>query len=84
LEEVYKYIQGDSDSKKGKKKNRKRQKKKKNKNEDKENENNNEYVDTFDPVVEEFIKYFIEFNRKNTNCVKIKPVISQEWIESIS
>lgn len=84
LEEVYKYIQGDSDSKRGKKKNRKRQKKKKNKNEDKENENNNEYVETFDPVVEEFIKYFIEFNRKNINCVKIKPVISQKWIESIS
>ena len=81
LEEVYKYIQGDSDSKKGKKKYRKRQKKKKNKNEDKENENN---IETIDPVVEEFIKYFIEFNRKNINCVKIKPVISQEWIESIS
>ena len=81
LDEIYKYIQGDSDSKKGKKKNRK--KKKKNKNEDKENENNNN-VETIDPVVEEFIKYFIEFNRKNINCVKIKPVISQEWIESIS
>lgn len=80
LDEIYKYIQGDSDSKKGKKKNRK--KKKKNKNEDKENENNN--VETIDPVVEEFIKYIIEFNRKNINCVKIKPVISQKWIESIS
>ena len=80
LDEIYKYIQGDSDSKKGKKKNRK--KKKKNKNEDKENEYNN--VETIDPVVEEFIKYFIEFNRKNINCVKIKPVISQKWIESIS
>ena len=80
MEEVYKYIQGDSDSKKGKKKYRKRQKKKKNKNEDKENEN----IEKIDPVVEEFIKYFIEFNRKNINCVKIKPVISQEWIESIS
>ena len=81
LEEVYKYIQGDSDSKKGKKKYRKRQKKKKNKNEDKENENN---IETIDPVVEEFIKYFIEFNRKNINCVKIKSVISKEFIDSIS
>ena len=93
LEEVYKYIQGDNEGKKGKKKNKKRQKKKKNKNEDiynKENEINNKennvdniYSQT-DPIVEEYIQYFIEFNKNNINCTKIKPVLSQEWIQSIS
>ena len=97
LEEVYKYIQGDSDNKKGKRK--KRKKKKKNKNEkngnnDEKNKSNvncnndeneePEVLDEPDPVVEEFIQYFIEFNKFNTNCVKIKPIISQEWLESIS
>ena len=92
LEEVYKYIQGDSDSKKGKKKNKKRQKKKRNKNEDNESkeiniENNNydgNYYDEVDPVVEEFIQYFENFNKNKTDCVKIKPKISQDWIKSIS
>ena len=73
LEEVYKYIQEESENKKGKKKNRKRQKKKKNKNEDsqkKENENNindneGDINSQTDPIVEEYIKYFIEFNKNN-------------------
>ena len=102
LEEVYKYIQGDDESKKGKKKNKRRQKKKKNKNENKEtngnkdndnnnNENNNvnndvnnETEEIIDPVVEEFIQYFIDFNKNNINCVKLKPIISEEWIKSLS
>ena len=93
LEEVYKYIQGDNESKKGKKK-KKRQKKKRNKNENNENSNDNnenntndnydEYNYEPDPIVEEFIQYFIEFNKNNIKCVKIKPVLSQEWIKSIS
>ena len=94
LEEVYKYIQGDNESKKGKRK-KKRQKKRRNKNEN-NNENNNdnnenntndnydEYNYEPDPIVEEFIQYFIEFNKNNIKCVKIKPVLSQEWIKSIS
>ena len=90
LEEVYKYIQGDNESKKGKKKNKKRQKKKKNKNEnnnENENRDNNNLEDSnceVDPIVEEFIQYFIEFNKNNIKCVKVKPVLSQEWIKSIS
>ena len=98
LEEVYKYIQGDDDdNKKGKKKNKRRQKRKK-KNENKENKDinnnneknninsnvNNETEEIIDPVVEEYIQYFIEFNKNNINCVKIKPVISEEWIKSLS
>ena len=92
MEEVYKYIQGDSDSKKGKKKNKKRQKKKRNKNEDNETKENNiennnydgNYYDEVDPVVEEFIQYFENFNKNKSDCVKIKPKISQDWIKSIS
>ena len=87
LEEVYKYIQGNNDSKKGKKKNKKRQKKKKNKSDDYENNLDTfdlKYNDEADPVVEEFIQYFTEFNKSNSDFVKIKPIISQEWIKSIS
>ena len=90
LEDFYKYIQEDNENKKGKKKNKKRQKKKKNKKEniyDNENDNINNLNDSnyeVDPIVEEFIQYFIEFNKNNIKCVKIKPVLSQEWIKSIS
>ena len=83
LDEVYQYIQGGTDIKKGKKKNKKRQKKKKNKNEDNINREN-ENISRTDPIVEEFIQNIIDFNEKNIKCIKIKPVISQEWIKSIS
>ena len=79
LEEVYKYIVGDlsNENKKHKKKNRK--KKKKNKTEE------IQIVQTFDPVVDEFIQYFIEFNKNNCeNYTKIRPNISEEWIKSLS
>ena len=79
LEEMYNYIQSDENSQKNKKKSKKHKKKKK-KNNEKENE---EEIVENDPVVEEFIQYFNDFNEKNTGCVKIKPRISQEWIESI-
>ena len=98
LEEVYKYIQGNSDSKKGKRKNKK--KKKKNKNDVNNNVNNSntnansnvnlnindEYDNSVepDPIVEEFIQYFIDFNKDNIDCAKIKPNISDKWIQSIS
>jgi DNA/RNA-binding domain of Phe-tRNA-synthetase-like protein len=76
---MYNYIQNDENSQKNKKKSKKHKKKKK-KNNEKENEE--EILDN-DPVVEEFIQYFNDFNEKNTGCVKIKPRISKEWIESI-
>ena len=37
-----------------------------------------------DPVVEEFIQYFIEYQQDYVPQTKIKPVISEEWIKSIS
>ena len=79
LEEVYKYIVGDmsNENKKHKKKNRK--KKKKNKTEE------IQIVQTFDPIVDEFIQYFIKFNKNNCeNYTKIRPNISEEWIKSLS
>ena len=90
LEEVYKYIQGDNDGKKAKK-SKKRQKKKKNeknvnieiKNSNNKNIENKDY-EQIDPIVEEFIRNLIEFNRNNKKIKKIKPNISQEWIKSIS
>ena len=79
LDEFCKYITGDkNDNKKHKKKNRK--KKKKAKIEAIKIEEEKE-----DPVVEEFIKYFIEYNKNNNEYyTKIKPKISEEWIKSIS
>ena len=79
LDEFCKYITGDkNDNKKHKKKNRK--KKKKAKIEPVKIEEEKE-----DPVVEEFIKYFIEYNKNNNEYyTKIKPKISEEWIKSIS
>ena len=90
MEEVYKYIQGDNDGKKAKK-SKKRQKKKKNeknvnieiKNSNNKNIENKDY-EQIDPIVEEFIRNLIEFNRNNKKTKKIKPNISQEWIKSIS
>ena len=79
LEEVYKYIVGDmsNENKRHKKKNRK--KKKKNKTEE------IQIVQTFDPIVDEFIQYFIEFNKNNCeHYTKIRPNISEEWIKSLS
>ena len=99
LEEVYNYIQAnDGNEQKNKKKNKRHKRKKKNKNDEeknkennKENENNlnnqNEVYDDDninDPVFDEFVQYFKKFNEINVNCVKIKPVISNEWIKSIS
>ena len=79
LDEFCKYITGDkNDNKKHKKKNRK--KKKKAKIEPVKIEEEKE-----DPIVEEFIKYFIEYNKNNNEYyTKIKPKISEEWIKSIS
>ena len=99
LEEVYNYIQSnDGDEQKSKKKGKKHKRKRKNKNDDEKNKENNKENeknlnnqnevcnddDFNDPIVEEFIEYFKNFNKLNANCVKIKPVISNEWIQSIS
>ena len=95
LEEVYNYIQGDDNNSepKYKKKSKKRRKRKKNKIEEeeknKENQNilnNKNKIDEEtqdDPVVEEFRQYFNDYNKTNIKCVKIKPVISKQWLESI-
>ena len=81
LDEFCKYITGDkNDNKKHKKKNKNRKKKKKAKIEPVKIEEEKE-----DPIVEEFIKYFIEYNKNNNEYyTKIKPKISEEWIKSIS
>ena len=99
LEEVYNYIQSnDGDEQKGKKKGKKHKRKRKNKNDEEKNKENNKENeknlsnqnevcdddDFNDPIVEEFIEYLKNFNKLNANCVKIKPVISNEWIQSIS
>ena len=94
LEDFYNYIQSDNKVPKSKKKNKKHKKRKKNKNneihyQEKNNDgiiqNEEEKKDyQVDPVVEEFIQYINDFIKTNSNCVKIKPVISMEWIKSIS
>ena len=94
LEEVYNYIQNDNKAPKGKKKNKKHKKKKKNKTNEIQNPENNNDTNIqndddkenyqVDPVVEEFIQYINDFVKTNPNCIKIKPVISKEWIKSIS
>ena len=77
LEEVYKYIQGDTEHKKKHKKHRKKKKKVIEKTEEPEQE-----INKSDPIVEEFVKYLNDFNE--VNKVKIIPVISKEWIESLT
>ena len=95
LEEVYNYIQNNNDEPKNKKKYRRHKRKKKNEEKLNKNKNNinsqfkndNEDIhQVYDPVVEEFKKYFNDYNtiNLNLNCIKIKPKISQKWIESIS
>ena len=93
LDEIYNYIQTNSisEAKANKKKHKKRKKNNKiieenNKvKEDYENNSNieNNEENTLDPVVEEYRQYFKEYNKRNINCIKIKPVISKEWIKSI-
>ena len=85
LDELSKYIAGDkNDNKKHRKKNKNRKKKKKAKIETNKVEEEKE-KEKEDPVVEEFIKYFIDYHRNNNECyTKIKPIISEEWIKSIS
>ena len=85
LDELSKYIAGDkNDNKKHRKKNKNRKKKKKEKIETNKVEEEKE-KEKEDPVVEEFIKYFIDYHRNNNECyTKIKPIISEEWIKSIS
>lgn len=81
LEELYNYIQG-NDEQKGKKKSKKHKKKKKNKiNENKNNTKEEENIS--DPVVEEFIQYFNDFNKKNEGCIKIKPKLTEKWLKSL-
>ena len=63
----------------------KKQKKKKRKKKKKIKTENKKIVETIDPVVEEFIQYFVEFNKNNCeDFIKIKPKISEKWIKSIS
>ena len=79
LEEIYKFIVEDIPDENKKQKKKKRKKKKKIKTA------NKKIVETIDPVVEEFIQYFVEFNKNNCeDFIKIKPKISEKWIKSIS
>ena len=80
LDELYNYIQGDNEQK-GKKKSKKHKKKKKNKNDGDKNTKEEENIP--DPVVEEFIQYFKDFNKKNEGCIKIKPKFTEKWLKSL-
>lgn len=80
LDELYNYIQGDNEQK-GKKKSKKHKKKKKNKNDGDKNSKKEENIP--DPVVEEFIQYFKDFNKKNEGCIKIKPKFTEKWLKSL-
>ena len=80
MDELYNYIQGDNE-KKGKKKSKKHKKKKKNKNDGDKNTKKEENIK--DPVVEEFIQYFKDFNKKNEGCIKIKPKFTEKWLKSL-
>ena len=83
LEEVYKYIQGD-DGENKKKSNKQKKKKKKKKIENKENEEIvvQEEIDV-DPIVEDFVKFLKDYNNEYQGYIKIKPVISKKWIDSL-
>ena len=93
LDEIYNYIQTNSISEAKANKKRHKKRKKNNKiieenNKAKEDYSNNSNKEnneesTLDPVVEEYRQYFKEYNKRNINCIKIKPVISKEWIKSI-
>lgn len=82
LDELYNYIQGDNEQK-GKKKNKKHKKKKKNKNDGNRKKDTKEEENISDPVVEEFIQYFNDFNKKNQGCIKIKPKFTEKWLKSL-
>ena len=82
LDELYNYIQGNNEQK-GKKKSKKHKKKKKNKIGGDKNKNTKEEENTPDPVVEEFIQYFKDFNKKNEGCIKIKPKFTEKWLKSL-
>ena len=93
LDEICSYIQTNSigEAKTNKRKHKKRKKNNKifeENNKAKEDYANNSNIEnneesTLDPVVEEYRQYFKEYNKRNINCIKIKPVISKEWIKSI-
>ena len=83
LDELYNYIQGDNEQK-GKKKSKKHKKKKKNKADGNKNKNGKKQEENVsDPVVEEFIQYFKDFNKKNEGCIKIKPKFTEKWLKSL-
>lgn len=82
LDELYNYIQGDNEQK-GKKKNKKHKKKRKNKNDGNKKNITKEEENISDPVVEEFIQYFNDFNKKNQGCIKIKPKFTEKWLKSL-
>jgi hypothetical protein len=83
LDELYNYIQGNNEQK-GKKKSKKHKKKKKNKADGNKNKNGKKQEENVsDPVVEEFIQYFKDFNKKNEGCIKIKPKFTEKWLKSL-
>ena len=77
LEEMYKYIQGDDNENK-----RKTAKKKKKKNKKNMEIMVKKDIDV-DPIVEDFIKFLKYYNDKYQGYIKIKPVISKKWIDSL-
>ena len=84
VEEIYNYINDDSDNKKKKKRRNKKKKKKKNDDDAIENNKNEVIIETEDSVVNEF-KQFIIDNIINANEInKIKPVISENFLNIIS
>ena len=84
VEEIYNYINDDSDNKKKKKRRNKKKKNKKNDDNAIENNKNEVIIETEDSVVNEF-KQFIIDNIINANEInKIKPVISENFLNIIS
>ena len=85
LDEVYKFIQGDDEESKKKAKKKKKGKKTKNKKNDEKIVQEVPVQEKLevDPVVEDFVKFLKDFNDECRGYKKIKPIISEKWIDSL-
>ena len=83
IEDLSKYIINSNQKKKERKK--KKKNKGKTKNKEQKNEIKTEVQEEYkDEVVDEFKKYITECSINNDEIVKIKPCISQEWINGLA
>ena len=77
VEDLLKYINSSDNIK------RKKKKKKKKKKVIKENKNDKKEIEEKDEVIENFKAYIIEFSENLENCKKIKPNISQAFLDKL-